>query len=47
LEQNSDLKPIHTLRRFTEVVTAIKLREDGQILLAGDKLGKIEMVELN
>ena len=28
-------------------MTAVKLREDGQILLAGDKLGKIEMIELN
>ena len=46
-DEHDGLTPIHTLRRFTEMVTAIKLREDGQILLAGDKLGKIEMIELN
>lgn len=42
-----ELAPIHTLRRFTEVVTALKLREDGSVFLAGDKLGKIELVELS
>ena len=40
------IEPVSSLRRFTEQVTAIKLREDGNVLLAGDKLGKIELVEL-
>jgi WD40 repeat protein len=32
--------------KFTEVVTACKLREDGSVVLAGDKSGKIELVEI-
>jgi len=40
------LEPKASIRRFTEEVTAIKLREDGALLLAGDKLGKIELIEL-
>ena len=39
--------PLHTLSRFDDAVTAIKLREDGQVILAGDKLGTIQLYELN
>lgn len=34
------------LTRFNDQVTAIKLREDGQVILTGDRLGKIELIEL-
>jgi hypothetical protein len=32
--------------KFTDLVTACKLREDGAVVLAGDKVGRIEMVEI-
>ena len=34
------------MRRFTEQITAVKLREDGLVVLVGDKMGKIELIEL-
>ena len=35
-----------TLSRFEDMITAVKLREDGQVVVAGDKLGTIELIEL-
>ena len=34
------------MRRFTEAITSIKLRDDGAVLLVGDKAGQITLVEL-
>lgn len=39
-------EPAQTLSRFADQVTAVKLREDGQVILAGDKLGTIQLLEL-
>jgi len=41
-----DIEPVQTIAKFTETVTAVKMREDGGIILAGDKQGRIELVEL-
>lgn len=44
---NYDMQePKMTLSRFEDQITAVKLREDGQVVLAGDKLGNIELIEL-
>jgi len=40
------IQSFQRLTRFNEQVTAIKLREDGQVILVGDRLGKIELIEL-
>jgi len=40
-------EPLNSFSRFDDAVTAIKLREDGQVFLAGDKLGTIGLYELN
>ena len=44
---DNQIEPVHSLRRFTEQVTAIKLRDDGQVMLVGDKAGQIQLIELN
>ena len=46
MQQNQDedadqIEPLHTIRKFDDMVTSLKIREDGEILLTGDKLGKI------
>lgn len=40
------ITPWQSIRKFKETVTAVKLREDGQVFLAGDKMGRIELVEI-
>lgn len=46
-EQNDDdLRPIATIRKFDDLVTAVKLRKDGQIVLCGDKLGKVQLIQI-
>lgn len=43
---DDQIEPYQSLRRFQETVTAIKLREDGQVIVAGDKMGRIELIEI-
>jgi|TARA_B110000285_G_C15043557_1_gene573073 hypothetical protein len=43
---DDQIEPFQSLRRFTETVTAVKLREDGQVIVAGDRMGKIELIEI-
>ena len=38
---DDQVSPYATITKFAETVTAIKLREDGQVILTGDRLGKI------
>jgi|TARA_B110001450_G_C17244798_1_gene328989 hypothetical protein len=40
-EDADQIEPLHTIRKFDDMVTSLKIREDGQVLLTGDKLGKI------
>ena len=49
MQQNQDeeaeqIEPLHTIRKFDDMVTSLKIREDGQVLLTGDKLGKIQLM---
>ena len=35
------------MTKFTEEITFVKVRADGQVMLVGDKMGHIELIELN
>ena len=41
IDDYNEVTPKMCLSRFEDQITAVKLREDGQVLLAGDKLGNI------
>ena len=41
------MKPRHQLFKFDDTVTSIRFRQDGQLLLAGEKTGRIQLFELN
>ena len=41
LENDTDLSPVTTISKLEDLVTAVKLRKDGQVVLCGDKLGKV------
>lgn len=36
-EAPNQIEPTQSFRRFTEEVTSVKLREDGQVMVVGDK----------
>ena len=40
------LKPVSQLFKFKDAVNAIKLRQDGNLILAGEKSGKIQLFEI-
>jgi hypothetical protein len=40
------VSPYATISKYTETVTAIKLREDGQVVLSGDRQGNIQLYEI-
>lgn len=46
LENDTGLKPSTSIRKFDDLVTAVKLRQDGQLILCGDKLGKIQLLQV-
>lgn len=40
------LKPTNTIFKFKDQVTSCLLRQDGNLLLTGEKSGKIQLFEL-
>lgn len=42
-----DVKPMSSLFKFKDAVTAIKLRQDGNLILCGEKLGKIQIIQID
>ena len=45
-EDADQIEPAQSITKFTEHITSLKLRDDGKLILVGDKSGKIELVEL-
>ena len=45
--EEDSLKPRQQLFKFDDTTTAINFRQDGQLLLAGEKTGRIQLFELN
>lgn len=35
------LKPVQRITRFKDIVNAVKMRQDGNIVLCGEKTGRI------
>ena len=46
-EFSEGLKPIQRIFKFKDVVTSVALRQDGNIVLCGEKTGRIQLIELN
>ncbi len=40
------LKPSHQINKFDDVVTALQFRQDGNIIVAGEGTGKIQLIEV-
>lgn len=47
LFDDEGLKPIQRIYKFKDVATAVQLRQDGNIVLCGEKTGRIQLIELN
>ena len=45
--EEDGLKPRQQLFKFDDTVTSIRFRQDGQLLLTGEKTGRIQLFELN
>jgi hypothetical protein len=41
VDLSSEVKPSNTIFKFKDMVTAVKLRQDGNLILCGEKSGKI------
>lgn len=41
------MKPVQKITKFKDIATAVKLRQDGNIVLCGEKTGRIQLIELN
>lgn len=41
-----EIEPIAKITKFKDEVTIVKLREDGQVILVGDKNGLLQLMEL-
>ena len=46
-DYQESLKPRTQLFKFDDIVTSINLRSDGNLLLAGEQTGRIQLFELN
>ena len=46
-EELEGLKPVQRIFKFKDVATAVALRQDGNIVLAGEKTGRVQLIELN
>lgn len=40
------VKPIQRIFKFKDIATAVKLRQDGNIALCGEKTGRVQLIEL-
>jgi hypothetical protein len=40
------IKPIQRIFKFKDIATAVKLRQDGNIVLCGEKTGRVQLIEL-
>ena len=45
--EDDELKPRKQLFKFDDTTTSIKFRQDGNLLLAGEKTGRVQLFELN
>ena len=45
-EFQDEIEPFAKVSKFSDAVTALKVREDGGVILTGDKLGEIQLIEL-
>lgn len=41
------MKPTQKINKFKDFVSAVKLRQDGNIVLCGEKTGRIQLIELS
>ena len=46
-ELSEGIKPVQRIFKFKDVATAVSLRQDGNIVLCGEKTGRIQLIELN
>ena len=44
-DEAQEISPVHSLRKFDDLVTALALRKDG-VVAAGDKLGRIQLLSV-
>ncbi|TNV80314.1 hypothetical protein FGO68_gene11371 [Halteria grandinella] len=45
-DEENEVKPVQKIQKFKDIATAVQLRQDGNIVLCGEKTGKIQLVEL-
>lgn len=41
------IKPVQRIFKFKDVATSVKLRQDGNLVLCGEKTGRVQLIELN
>ena len=46
-EDADKMKPDQRIYKFKDLVTALKLRQDGNIIVTGEKAGKLQVIELS
>ena len=46
-DDDDALKPRTQLNKFNDTTTSINFRQDGNLLVAGEKTGRIQLFELN
>jgi WD40 repeat protein len=44
--EEEEIKPVQRLQKFKDIATAVQLRQDGNIVLCGEKTGRIQLIEL-
>ena len=45
-DAQEQMKPSGSIFKFKDMVTAVQLRQDGNLVLCGEKTGRIQLVEL-
>jgi len=45
-EEEEVIKPAQRIFKFKDTVTSVQMRQDGNIVLCGEKTGRVQLIEL-